>query len=200
MQSIPSIGTIQSRRTASQRRAGCIQLIADARDGPRRRVFPLRHVSAMPAAVPPEDDDASIPYPQLWRAARRRYRHHRPPFGLVSIASAIMAGCCSSTCATITASPRWSPTRIRLRSGRLKSCAPNGSSGSTGGCARARPAPENPGPADRRGRGVRASTSRCWAGPANCRCRCSATRNIRKTSGSNTASSICGASGCTATS
>ena len=40
-------------------------------------------------------------------------------------------------------------------------------------------------PADRRGRGLSRPRSRCWARPANCRCRCSAIRNIRRTSGCN---------------
>ena len=42
--------------------------------------------------------------------------------------------------------------------------------------------------------------SRCSGRPANCRCRCSASRNIRRKSGSSTASSTCAASTCTATS
>ena len=44
------------------------------------------------------------------------------------------------------------------------------------------------------------SRSRCWGRRPSCRCRCSAIRNTRRRSGSSTASSICGASGCTATS
>ena len=36
--------------------------------------------------------------------------------------------------------------------------------------------------------------------PANCRCRCSAIRTIRRRSGSNTVSSICAATSCTRTS
>ncbi len=42
--------------------------------------------------------------------------------------------------------------------------------------------------------------SRCWGPRPSCRCRCSATRNIPRRSGSNTASSTCAASACTATS
>ena len=69
------------------------------------------------------------------------------------------------------------------------------------GKVRRRPAgTENAGTADRPGRGLHQATSRCWARPTNCRCRCSATRSIRRRSGSSTASSICGATGCTPTS
>jgi aspartyl-tRNA synthetase len=47
---------------------------------------------------------------------------------------------------------------------------------------------------------LRVSSSRFSPRRRNCRCRFSAIRNIRKTSASNTASSICGAIACTRTS
>ena len=59
---------------------------------------------------------------------------------------------------------------------------------------------ENPDLPTGAGRGLHHARSRCWARPASCRCRCSATRNIRKKRGSSTASSTCAASGCTTTS
>ena len=54
--------------------------------------------------------------------------------------------------------------------------------------------------ADRRRSRSTSTRSRCWGRPPNCRCRCSASRNIRRRSGSSTASSICAASSCTTTS
>ena len=55
-------------------------------------------------------------------------------------------------------------------------------------------------PADRRGRGLHPRDRGARAAPPNCRCRCSASRNILRISGSSIASSICAASICIATS
>ena len=128
-----------------------------------------------------------------------RHRHRGPAVRAGAIASATMAACCSSICATITASPRWWPTPTARPSRWPKRCARNGWCASTARCAGGRTAPKIPNCRPARSRSISAR-SRCWGRPANCRCRCSASRNIPRISGSNTASSTCAASSCTTTS
>ena len=142
---------------------------------------------------------ASLPHHNLRRTARRRHRRRACGCRAGATASATTAGCCSSICATITASPSAWPIRIRRPSSSPRSCARNGWCGSTARCARVRPAPRirTCRPARSRSSSPR---SRCWGRPANCRCRCSAIRNIRRKSGSNTASLTCAATACTPTS
>ena len=98
-------------------------------------------------------------------------------------ASATMAACCSSTCATTTASPRWWPIPTRpafkeaekLRSEWVVRID---------GKVRRRPAgTENP---DLPTGAVEVYITRdrgAGRRPASCRCRCSASRNTRRTSG-----------------
>ena len=79
-------------------------------------------------------------------------------------------------------------------------CAPNGSSASTARCA-ARPAgTENADLPTGEIEVYAAEIEVLSAGRRSCRCRSSATRNIRRTRGSSTASWICGARRCTTTS
>ena len=86
-----------------------------------------------------------------------------------------MAACCSSICATITASPRWWPIPTARRSRSPRRCARNGWCASTARCAAGRAAPKIPICRPARSRSTSAR-SKCWGRPANCRCRCSASQ------------------------
>ena len=154
-----------------------------------RRLDKARPACAFPATSaiwprfrPPRDFacTATAPTPAARSARPTSARTSGCPAG--ATASATMAACCSSTCATITASPRWWPTRI---SPAFKIAETLRSEWVVRIDGKVRGAPgrhREPGPADRRGRGLYHARSRCSGRPANCRCRCSAIRNIRRRS------------------
>ena len=104
-----------------------------------------------------EIDHARLSHPHLRRACARAMSARPSACRAGSTASAIMAICCSSICAIITASPRSSPTPIRPRS-RCSTGSASKSVVTIDGKVVARSRGDRePQPADRRDRGLRAT-------------------------------------------
>ena len=126
-------------------------------------------------------------------------RRDRAPVGLGAPQARPWRRCCSSTCATITASPSAWPAPHSPAYRRAGPCARKGDPRRRRGEARAA-GTVNREPADRRDRGLGHRGSRCWpargAADAGLRRR----RLSRGDAARTTASSTCGARRCTATS
>ncbi len=166
------------------------------REGRRARSNP--NLNLLPEQ--PQNVHAPLPLTYLRRAARKRYRPGASVSPAGATASVTMVGVLF-----IDLRDHYGLTQVvadpdspAFKAGR-NAARRNGWCGSTARCASARRAPRTRicRPARSRSSSPR---SKCWAPPANCRCRCSAIRNIRKTCGSSTASSTCAASSCTTTS
>ena len=140
---------------------------------------------------------ATVPTPAARFAKAMSGRPCGSPAG--ATASATTVGCCSSICATTTASPRSWPIRTARPSSWPRRCARSGWCASTARSGSVPRAPSTRSCPPGRSRSI-STRSRCWARRPNCRCRCSASRTIRRTSGSSTASSICAARSCMPTS
>ena len=143
--------------------------------------------------------NASLPHPYLRRASRERHRQGRAAFGLVPPHPRPWRRAVHRSARPLRPDPGGGRPRQPGLQGRREAARRMGGADRRQG-ARAPGRHRESRPADRHGRSLHHARSRCWARRPNCRCRCSAIRNIRRISGSNTASSICAASSCTTTS
>ena len=136
---------------------------------------------------------APLPHPHLRRAPRSRHRPGGAAFRLVPSHPRPWRRAVHRPARPLRLDPGGGGPGFARPSRWPRRCARNGWCGSTARCASARRAPSIRTCRPARSRSISAR-SRCSGRPANCRCRCSASRTIRRRSGSNTASSICAAS------
>ena len=153
----------------------------------------FRHSRTQSAA----NSHAPLPHPHLRRAPRDRHRQGPCGCPAGATASATMAALLF-----IDLRDHYGLTQVVADpdiagvQGRRDAARGMGGADRRQGARSARAAPKIPSCRPARSRSTSAR-SRCSARPANCRCRCSATRNIPRKSGSSTASSTCAATGCT---
>ena len=112
---LPNARSLADRRIGVECGPARFALTNKALHAPFARFF--RHRGSTPCI-------AIVPTPAALCATATSARPCGFPAGC--IACAITAACCSSTCATITASRRWWPIRIRPRSRAPRRCTPNG--------------------------------------------------------------------------